>query len=58
MYAKTSHINFGTFIFICVFFSILQSLQNVGNYLKPSLQGVGFVIQYVGKEKALQNASE
>jgi hypothetical protein len=40
MYVKTSCIGFGTFIFICVFFSILQSLQ------------------YVGKENALQNASE
>jgi hypothetical protein len=58
MYAKTSRINSTTFIFICVFFSILQSLQSAGNDLKPSLQGVGLVIQYVGKEKALQNASE
>jgi hypothetical protein len=58
MYAKTNCISFGTFIFICVFFSILQSLQYVGNDLKPSLQGVGLVMQYVGKEKAFQNASE
>jgi hypothetical protein len=58
MYVKTSCISFGTFIFICVFFLILQSLQYVGNDVKPSLQEVGLVIQYVGKENALQNASE
>jgi len=58
MYVKTSCINLGTFIFICVFFSILQNLQYVGNDVKPSLQGVELAIQYVAKEKALQNASE
>jgi hypothetical protein len=46
MYAKKSCVSFGTFIFICVFFSILQSLQYVGNDVNPSLQGVGLVIQY------------
>jgi hypothetical protein len=54
MYAKTSCISFGTFIIICVFFSILQSLQHVGNDVK----GVGLVIQYVGRKKAFENASE
>jgi len=58
MYVKASYISFGTFIFLCVFFSILQSLQYIGNDVKPSLQGVGLVIQYVAKEKGLQNASE
>jgi hypothetical protein len=58
MHAKTCYIGFRTFPFIHALFSISQSSQYVSNDVKPHYKGFELVIQYVGKERALQIAGE